>query len=80
MSRPAYLRRKLTQPLPTRDGVTLRTVRDARTYMLRLSKERGSAPPWQRAAALLLAEADIGAFTNQIQLALFYDRKLDLTA
>jgi len=67
MSRPTYLCRKLTQPLPTRDGVTLRTVRDARAYMLR-AKERGSAPPWQRAAALLLAEADIGAFSNQSSL------------
>jgi hypothetical protein len=48
--------------------------------MLRLSEERSSAPRWQRAAELLLAEADIGAFSNQVQLALFYARKLDLTA
>ena len=52
----------------------------ARAYMLRLSEERSSAPRWQRAAELLLAEADIGAFSNQVQLALFYARKLDLTA
>src|SRR6516225_9998605 len=36
----AYLSRKLTRPLPTKDGGTLRTVLDARAYMLRLSKDR----------------------------------------
>jgi hypothetical protein len=25
------------------------------------------------------SEADVGAFSSQLQLALFYDRKLDLT-
>jgi hypothetical protein len=58
----------------------LRTVLDARASMLRLSKERESAPWWQRAAELLLADGGIGAFSNQVQLALFYDRKLDLPA
>jgi hypothetical protein len=36
----AYLSQKLTRPLPTKDGGTLRTVLDARAYMLRLSKDR----------------------------------------
>jgi len=36
----AYLSRKLTRPLPTKDGGTLRTVLDAWTYMLALSKDR----------------------------------------
>jgi len=41
MLRPVpYLSQKLTQPLPTKDGGTLRTVLDARTYMLALSKGR----------------------------------------
>ncbi len=35
---------------------------------------------WQRAAELLLAEADVGAFSKQIELALFYDAKLQLSA
>jgi len=33
---------------------------------------------WQRAAELLLGEADVGASSKQVELALFYDAKLDL--
>jgi hypothetical protein len=40
MLRPAYLSKKLARPLPTKDGGTLRTVLEAHTYMLRLSKDR----------------------------------------
>ena len=75
MSR-AYLSRKLTRPLPTKDGGTLRTVLDARANMLRLSKDRERSARWQRAAELLLAEADIGALTKQVELALFFEAKL----
>jgi hypothetical protein len=35
---------------------------------------------WQRAAELLLAEADVGALTKQVELALFFEAKLDPTA
>ena len=45
-----YLSRKLPRPLPTKDGGTLRTVLDARAYMLRLSKDRERSARWQRAA------------------------------
>jgi hypothetical protein len=38
MLRPAYLRGKLTKALPTKDGGILRSVDDARAYMLKLSK------------------------------------------
>jgi hypothetical protein len=31
---------------------------------------------WQRGCELLLAEADVGALSKQIELALFYDAKL----
>ena len=79
MSR-AYLSRKLTRPLRTKDGGTLRTVLDARTYMLALSKDRERRTQWQRAAELLLAEADVGALSNAVELALFYDAKLDVAA
>src|SRR5262245_5221181 len=48
----AYVSRKLTRPLPTKDGGTLRTVLDARAYMLRLSKDRERSARWQRAAQL----------------------------
>src|SRR5262245_21017257 len=73
----AYLSRKLTRPLVTKDGGTLRTVLDARAYMLGLSKGRERSARWQRAAQLLLAKADVGAVSRQLELALLYDGKLD---
>jgi hypothetical protein len=69
---------KATRPLPTKDGGTLRTVLDARAYMLRLSKDRERSAWWQRAAQLLLAKADVGAVSRQLELALLYDGKLDV--
>jgi hypothetical protein len=33
---------------------------------------------WQRACELLLAKADVAAFSKQVELALFYDAKLDV--
>jgi hypothetical protein len=75
---PAYLSRKLTRPLVTKDGGTLRTVLDARTYMLGLSKDREHSAQWQRAAELLLAQADVAEVSKQVELALFYDAKLDV--
>ena len=61
---PAYLSQKLTRPLPTKDGGTLRTVLDVRTYMLALLKRRETRTQWQRAAELLLGEADVAAFSK----------------
>jgi hypothetical protein len=71
---------RLDRPLPTKDGGILRTVLDVSTYMLRLSKDRERSARWQRAAELLLAEADVGALTKQVELALFFEAKLDPTA
>jgi hypothetical protein len=80
MLRPApYLSRKLTRPIPTKDGGVLRTVLDVRTYMLALPKRRELCPRWQRACELLLAEADVAALSKAVELALFYDAKLVLT-
>jgi hypothetical protein len=80
MPRPApYLSQKLTRPLPTKDGGTLRTVAEARAYMLGLSKSRELRSQWQRAAELLLEEADVAALSKQVELALFYDAKLDVS-
>ena len=73
----SYLSQSLTRPLRTTDGGTLRTILDARTYMLQLSKARQRSAQWQRAAQL--AKADVGAFSRQIELALVYDGKLDVT-
>ena len=58
----------------------MRTVLDARAYMLRLSKDRERSARWQRAAQLLLAKADVGAVSRQLELALLYDGKLDVRA
>jgi hypothetical protein len=81
MLRPApYLTRKLARPIPTKDGGTLRTVLDARTYMVGLSKARELRTQWQRACELLLAEADVAELSKAVELALFYDAKLDVTA
>jgi len=66
----------MTRPLRTKDGGTLRTVLDARSYMLRLSKDRERSVQWQRAAQLALAKADVGALSRQLELALFYEGKL----
>jgi hypothetical protein len=75
----AYFSKKLTRPLATKDGGTLRTVLDARAYMLRLPTNRERSAQWQRAAQLVLAKADVGAFSRQIELALLYDGKLDVS-
>jgi hypothetical protein len=76
---PAYLSQKLDRPLPTKDGGTLRTVAEARVYMLGLSKSRELRAQWQRAVELLLGQADVGAFGKAVELALFYDAKLDVS-
>jgi hypothetical protein len=73
---PANLSQKLTRPLVTKDGSTLHTVLDARTYMLALSKDRERNARWQRAAELLLDGADVAAFSKAVELALFFDAKL----
>ena len=51
---------------------------DARTYMLALPKHRETTTQWQRAAELLLAQADVDVFSKAVELALFHDAKLDL--
>jgi hypothetical protein len=63
--RPAYLSQKLTRPVPTKHGGLLWTIAEARDYTLALRQS------WQRAAELLLAQADVALVGQQIQLALF---------
>src|SRR5262249_11791125 len=79
MLRPAYLSQKLAQPLPTKDGGILRTIRDACDYMTGMDKKRELRSHWQRACKLLLAEADVTAVSRALELALFYDAKLDVS-
>jgi hypothetical protein len=45
--------------LPTKDGGTLRTVLDVRSYMLVLPKHRETSARWQHAVALLMGQADV---------------------
>ena len=74
----AYLRSKLTQPLPAKDGGTLLTIHDAVEYVATLPKERALRPYWQQASRLILSEIAVRELTCRIQLALFFDGKLDL--
>jgi hypothetical protein len=72
-----YLSQSLRRPLPTKEDGILRTVADAAGYMMALSKDRQRAH-WQRAARLILDEAHADDLSRQVELALFYDRQLDL--
>jgi hypothetical protein len=78
--RPAYLEKKLAYPLPTKDGEVLRTIGDARDYLLALPPPREGRNHWQHACELILDEADVEAVTSQIHRALFMDGVLDLAA
>ena len=69
MLRPEYLSRKLTSPLPTKDGGTLRTIREACEYMAAIGKERARRLHWQRVREVMLQEADEAAVTWRVQLA-----------
>ena len=59
MLSPAYLTRKLTSPIPTKDGGTLSTIGEACEYMAAIGKERELRPHWQRVRELMLQEADV---------------------
>ena len=58
---PRYLATRLTEPLPTTDGGTLRTIADATRYMTALPKQRETRQTWQQAAKLILNRADAAA-------------------
>jgi hypothetical protein len=78
---PEYLAEQLTPyPLPTKDGGVLRTIGDARAYMLALSKEREWRDHWKAAYRLLVHGAGAAAMTQQVQLALSRDGQLDVEA
>jgi hypothetical protein len=79
MLRPAYLSQTLDRPLPTKDGGTPRTIRDACDYMTGMGKKRELLSHWQRVAKLILAHADVFAVSRALELALFMDAKLDVS-
>jgi hypothetical protein len=73
---PKYLAEPLTPyPLSTKNGGVLRTVGDARTYMMALSKEREWRDHWK---LLLVQGASAAALTEQVRLALTIDGELDV--
>ena len=52
---PEYLAKPLAPyPLPTKDGWMLRTINDARAYILALPKKRLRRGHWRRARQLLM--------------------------
>ena len=79
-SRTEYLAANLTRPIPTKDRGVLRTVADARDYMVALPKYRESQHHWQQTAKMILDQADVADVSRRTELALFYDGKLDLRA
>src|SRR5262249_1403174 len=80
MLSPTYLTRKLTSPIPTKDGGTLGTIGEACEYMAAIGKERELRPHWQRVRELMLQEADVAALSSRVRLAVLKDAKLDVTA
>jgi hypothetical protein len=76
----AYLSRKLTSPIPTKDGGTLRTIEEACKYMAAIGKERELRSHWQRIRELMLQEADAAAVSCWVRLAVLKDAKVDVTA
>ena len=63
--------------MSTKDGGTLRTVGDAANYIVALPEDRRRTH-CDRAAQLLLDLADASEISRQLELALFYDRQLNL--
>jgi hypothetical protein len=80
MLRPAYLSKKLTPLIPTKDGGTLRTILEACEYMAAIGKERELRPHWQQVRELILQEAEVAAVSSQVRLAVLKDAKLDVSA
>ena len=77
---PQHLAERLTPyPLPTKDRAVLRTIGDARAYMLALS-EREWLDHGKPAYRLLVVGAGGAELTQQVQLALSRDGQLDVEA
>ena len=69
-----YLAQSLRRPLRTKEGGTLRTVADAANYIVALSED-GRRTHWDSTSSGL---ADPSEISRQLELALFYDRQLNL--
>lgn len=76
-----YLAKKLAKPLPIKGGSVLRTIGDAANYVLSLpDKHVELNNAWQRAATLILEQADTATVSRQLHLALFLEVELALKA
>jgi len=78
--RPEYLSKKLTSPIPTKDGGTLRTIQQGCQYMAAISKEREQRRHWQQVRELIDQEADVDAISWKLRIAVLKDAKLDVSA
>jgi hypothetical protein len=76
--RPQLSADRAAQPF-TKDGEVLRTIQDARDYLLTLRPQGELRNHWQQACKLILDEADPADVTSQFHGALFMDSKLDLS-
>lgn len=76
----------MPEPLRDKHGNTIRTLADARAYMLALDKRRPGITKrqhWQSAARKLMAASDDGevdAVAQQLRLALLMEGLLDMSA
>ena len=78
---PEYLAKPLTPfPLPTTDGVVLRTIGDVGAYILALPKRRNRLARWAQVSRLIAKEAAVAVVTQQLHQALSKDDKLDVVA
>jgi hypothetical protein len=71
----------LNRPLHTRDGQTITTLAEARDFALNLPANYSQRNHWQHAARIMLEVAEggsISAASEQIERALFLDKRLDV--
>ena len=61
---------------PTKDGGTLRTIREACDYLTNMGEQRELRVPRQRACKLILAKANVLTVSRALEPALFIDAKL----
>jgi hypothetical protein len=72
-----YLKSKFPRALPTKDRGVLRTVAEARSYIIALPKPRAQRQHWQHVARLIIEQADVAELGRLVHLALFLDGRLD---
>jgi hypothetical protein len=76
---------RLLKPLTPKDHSALRTLADARAYLLTLPADEANRLAWQYAAKLIMQAADdpsgpnIAAVTRQLEQALFVGYRLDMS-